>query len=124
MWGDVVDEFNIYTREAGAGQLSVAVEGPSKAKMEVVDRGNGYTTVGYVVSKPGRTVYSTIHYYHCSWGMYIEMSNHCIVLCFIVCGQVCFTVRGLHTRTLEKSVTHLISRMFKLVVLAYSLITF
>ena len=47
------DDFNIYTREAGAGQLSVAVEGPSKAKLEVVDRGNGYTTVGYVVTKPG-----------------------------------------------------------------------
>lgn len=55
------DEFNVYTREAGAGQLSIAVEGPSKATMDVVDRGNGYTTVGYVVSKPGMfSILSTI----------------------------------------------------------------
>lgn len=46
-------EFNIYTREAGAGSLSVAIEGPSKAKMEVNDLGNGYTTVGYTVDKEG-----------------------------------------------------------------------
>lgn len=45
--------FNVYTREAGGGELSVAVEGPSKAEIKVVDRGHGYTTVSYVVSKPG-----------------------------------------------------------------------
>ena len=48
------DAFNIYTREAGAGELSLAVEGPSKATLEVVDRGLGYTTVSYKVSKDGR----------------------------------------------------------------------
>lgn len=47
------DEFNIYTREAGGGELSVAVEGPSKAEIKVVDRGQGYTTVSYKVSKKG-----------------------------------------------------------------------
>ncbi|KAK2160895.1 hypothetical protein LSH36_125g02020 [Paralvinella palmiformis] len=47
------NEFNIYTREAGPGALSVSVEGPSKAKLDVVDRGHGYTTVSYVVEKPG-----------------------------------------------------------------------
>ena len=48
-----VDEFNVYTREAGAGNVSVSIEGPSKAKIEMVDRKCGYVTVGYVVSKPG-----------------------------------------------------------------------
>ena len=47
------DDFNVYTREAGAGQLSVSVEGPSKAELDVVDRGHGYTTVGYKVKKEG-----------------------------------------------------------------------
>lgn len=46
-------EFNIYTREAGGGKLSVSVEGPSKAKLEVVDRGHGYSTVSYTVAKEG-----------------------------------------------------------------------
>ena len=52
----LTDEFNIYYREAGAGQLSISIEGPSKAKMDVVDRGNGYVTVGYTVTKEGLSV--------------------------------------------------------------------
>ena len=48
-----VDEFNVYTREAGAGLVSVSIEGPSAAKIEMVDRKCGYVTVGYVVSKEG-----------------------------------------------------------------------
>lgn len=28
------NEFNIYTREAGAGNLSIAIEGPSKAEID------------------------------------------------------------------------------------------
>ena len=47
------DEFNVYSREAGSGNVSVSIEGPSKAKIEMVDRKCGYVTVGYVVSKPG-----------------------------------------------------------------------
>jgi len=47
------NEFNIYYREAGPGAISVSVEGPSKAKLEVVDKGNGYITVGYIVDKEG-----------------------------------------------------------------------
>ena len=53
------DEFNIYYREAGAGTLSVSVEGPSKAKLELVDRHAGYVTVCYVVSKEGVCVFAT-----------------------------------------------------------------
>jgi len=43
----------VYTREAGAGDVSVSIEGPSKAKIEMIDRQCGYVTVGYVVSQPG-----------------------------------------------------------------------
>lgn len=47
------NEFNIYYREAGPGTISISIEGPSKAHIEATDRGNGYITVGYVVSKEG-----------------------------------------------------------------------
>ena len=49
----ISDAFNIYTREAGGGELSLAVEGPSKAVLDVVDRGHGYTTVSYKVTQDG-----------------------------------------------------------------------
>lgn len=47
------DEFNVYYREAGAGALSVSIEGPSKADLKLVDRHSGYVTCCYVVSKEG-----------------------------------------------------------------------
>ena len=49
----LADEFNIYTREAGAGVLSVAIEGPSKAKIEINENPNGYSMVSYTVTKEG-----------------------------------------------------------------------
>ena len=60
----VLDEFNIYTREAGSGILSVAVEGPSQAKIEMVDNANGYTMVSYTVTKEGplALLFADVHY--------------------------------------------------------------
>ncbi|XP_040262769.1 filamin-B isoform X3 [Bufo bufo] len=46
-------EFNIWTREAGAGGLSIAVEGPSKAEISFEDRKDGSCGVSYVVQEPG-----------------------------------------------------------------------
>ncbi|XP_076447622.1 filamin-A-like isoform X2 [Babylonia areolata] len=46
-------DFNIYTREAGAGALSIAVEGPSKAEIDFQDRKDGSCGVTYTVSEPG-----------------------------------------------------------------------
>jgi len=46
-------EFNIYTREAGAGKLQVAIEGPSKADLDVKNLGQGFTIVQWTVSKEG-----------------------------------------------------------------------
>ena len=51
---NVTGEFNIYTREAGAGGLSIAVEGPSKAEVDFEDRKDGSCGVTYTVSEPGR----------------------------------------------------------------------
>lgn len=31
---NIFNEFTIYTREAGAGTLSIAIEGPSKAQID------------------------------------------------------------------------------------------
>ncbi|XP_069564556.1 filamin-A isoform X4 [Brachyistius frenatus] len=46
-------EFSIWTREAGAGGLSIAVEGPSKAEITFEDRKDGSSGVSYVVQEPG-----------------------------------------------------------------------
>lgn len=49
-----VAEFSIWTREAGAGGLSIAVEGPSKAEISFEDRKDGSCGVAYVVQEPGK----------------------------------------------------------------------
>ncbi|XP_063072251.1 filamin-B isoform X2 [Engraulis encrasicolus] len=46
-------EFNIWTREAGAGGLSIAVEGPSRAEISFEDRRDGSCGVSYVAQEPG-----------------------------------------------------------------------
>ncbi|XP_074538390.1 filamin-A isoform X4 [Halichoeres trimaculatus] len=46
-------EFSIWTREAGAGGLSIAVEGPSKAEITFEDRKDGSSGVSYTVQEPG-----------------------------------------------------------------------
>ena len=48
-----LDHFNIYTREAGAGLLSIGIEGPSNAKIFLEQRPNGFLGVSYKVEKPG-----------------------------------------------------------------------
>ncbi|XP_062856326.1 filamin-C-like isoform X2 [Trichomycterus rosablanca] len=49
----VPTEFSIWTREAGAGGLSIAVEGPSKAEINFEDRKDGSCGVSYIVQEPG-----------------------------------------------------------------------
>ncbi|XP_056293610.1 filamin-B isoform X2 [Pseudoliparis swirei] len=46
-------EFSIWTREAGAGGLSIAVEGPSRAEISFDDRKDGSCGVVYVAQDPG-----------------------------------------------------------------------
>ena len=46
-------EFNVWTREAGAGALAISVEGPSKAQIDFKDRQDGSCYVSYVVTEPG-----------------------------------------------------------------------
>jgi len=46
-------EFNVWTREAGAGSLSISVEGPSKAHIDFKDRKDGSCYVVYNVTEPG-----------------------------------------------------------------------
>ncbi|XP_039299021.1 filamin-A isoform X2 [Nilaparvata lugens] len=46
-------EFNVWTREAGAGSLAISVEGPSKAEIDFKDRKDGSCYVSYTVAEPG-----------------------------------------------------------------------
>ncbi|XP_025833644.1 filamin-A isoform X1 [Agrilus planipennis] len=47
------NEFNVWTREAGGGQLAISVEGPSKAVINFSDRRDGSCDVSYKVTEPG-----------------------------------------------------------------------
>ncbi|XP_053618849.1 filamin-A isoform X1 [Plodia interpunctella] len=47
------NEFNVWTREAGAGQLAISLEGPSKAEINFTDRKDGSCDVSYKVDEPG-----------------------------------------------------------------------
>lgn len=46
-------EFNVWTREAGAGSLAISIEGPSKAEINFKDRKDGSCNVSYIVKEPG-----------------------------------------------------------------------
>ena len=46
-------EFTIVTRDAGAGGLSLASEGPSKAEIQCVDNKDGTCSVTYLPTSPG-----------------------------------------------------------------------
>lgn len=50
-------EFSIWTREAGAGGLSIAVEGPSKAEISFEDRKDGSCGVSYIVQEAGECIH-------------------------------------------------------------------
>lgn len=52
------NEFNVWTREAGAGTLAISVEGPSKAEIDFKDRKDGSCNVSYRVAEPGMLKYS------------------------------------------------------------------
>lgn len=49
----VPSRFTVDTKNAGPGDLSVAVEGPSKVDIECIDNGDGTCEVTYVPVEPG-----------------------------------------------------------------------
>lgn len=57
-----LNEFNVWTREAGSGQLAISVEGPSKAEIQFTDRKDGSCDISYKVSEPGK--YRFFKFYH------------------------------------------------------------
>lgn len=46
-------QFEIYTKDAGAGSLSVAIEGPVKSEIDFSDKKDGTCIVSYVCPEPG-----------------------------------------------------------------------
>lgn len=65
------NEFNVWTREAGGGQLAISVEGPSKAEIDFKDRRDGSCDVCYKVAEPGNSKFKkniyldSLHYKQC-----------------------------------------------------------
>lgn len=62
MFSPCTAEFSIWTREAGAGGLSIAVEGPSKAEIAFEDRKDGSSGVSYIVQEPGEAFVLDSHF--------------------------------------------------------------
>lgn len=62
-------EFSIWTREAGAGGLAIAVEGPSKAEISFEDRKDGSCGVAYVVQEPGTQGRAGVRVWLCGLGL-------------------------------------------------------
>ena len=58
---NATNDFNIYTREGGAGGLSIAVEGPSKAEICFEDHKDGSCGASYVVTEPGMYFTGNLH---------------------------------------------------------------
>lgn len=48
-----LSRFDIDTREAGLGGLTLAIEGPAETKLECIDNKNGSCSVQYVPTEPG-----------------------------------------------------------------------
>lgn len=67
-------EFSIWTREAGAGGLSIAVEGPSRAEISFDDRKDGSCGVSYIAQEPGRENTPNIHFYPPWLFIYVSLS--------------------------------------------------
>ena len=65
-------EFSIWTRDAGAGGLAIAVEGPSKAEISFEDRKDGSCGVAYVVQEPGTAVWLGPAGFPWGWGRFPE----------------------------------------------------
>lgn len=61
------DDFTVYTHEAGAGALSIAMEGPSKANIDFKDNKDGTCDVAYTCAEPGaRSLFACDDVYVCS----------------------------------------------------------
>ena|SRR6218665_1688666 len=59
--------FNIYTREAGAGSLSIAMEGPSKAEINFQDKKDGSCEVAYTCTEPGKSSMNSLSLPQAKW---------------------------------------------------------
>ncbi|KAL7667852.1 hypothetical protein ACOME3_008581 [Neoechinorhynchus agilis] len=49
-----ISRFEILTKDAGAGSLSVAIEGPTKADIDFQDKKDGTCSISYVCADPGQ----------------------------------------------------------------------
>jgi hypothetical protein len=82
-------EFNVWTREAGAGSLAISVEGPSKAGIDFKDRKDGSCYVSYVVSEPGKFAVHTFRLFYESCMFFLCV---CVHVCMRANACVCTCV--------------------------------
>lgn len=82
-------EFSIWTREAGAGGLSIAVEGPSKAEIAFEDRKDGSSGVSYIVQEPGKRVAESCSIFlNLSFFVFSCQAVKCLYVAY--CNWTCF----------------------------------
>ncbi|ESO84790.1 hypothetical protein LOTGIDRAFT_221912 [Lottia gigantea] len=60
----ISNDFNIYTREAGPGSLTISIEGPSKCTIKLEERQNGSLGCSYFCKNAGR------------YGVHIKFDDH------------------------------------------------
>lgn len=74
-------EFNVWTREAGAGSLAISVEGPSKAEIDFKDRKDGSCYVSYKVGTPGNILLYLLHLLlnnvSSDWDLFLNVNKKC-----------------------------------------------
>ena len=75
-----VGQVTLYTREAGVGRLSLAMEGPSKSDIYVEDLKQGTCDVSYTCTQPGMSA--------C---LFVSLSV-CLSLSFSLCLLVCLSL--------------------------------
>lgn len=78
VWSRPAAEFSIWTREAGAGGLSIAVEGPSKAEITFEDRKDGSCGVSYVVQEPGESADHKGTYEEPLWNLWVTFHQRSV----------------------------------------------
>jgi hypothetical protein len=120
-----VGQFIIYTREAGLGRLSVAMEGPSRCDVNIQDLGNGTCEVTYVCTEPGMKLCSdSVRHIVCSWpssfscftGLYL-ITCCCRMLLFLMLSEEAFCLLSNDPSAMRTQFVRCYKKSFKVMVL-------
>lgn len=79
----VPSRFTVDTKNAGPGDLSVAVEGPSKVDIDCVDNGDGTCEVTYVPVEAGSSFFISSSFIYARDSIFGFSSNLIANCCFV-----------------------------------------